>query len=108
LKHYLKEAVGKEKAEEFKERLMRALPFRTALQNKASSKLAQTVLLHGEDSLAFQSELEIFLQEYGDRPSAGMGHMIAPPTWREKPELIHELIVALGSAASHAAIVARE
>ncbi|MDQ7093594.1 PEP/pyruvate-binding domain-containing protein [Desulfosporosinus sp. PR] len=100
LKYYIKKAVGKESAEDFKERLMRALPFRTALQNKGLLKLAQTARLQGEDSPAFARELETFLRDYGDRPSAGMGRMIAPPTWREKPELIQELIAALGSAAA--------
>lgn len=90
----IKKAVGKEKADEFKERLMRALPFRTALQNKALAKLAQAAI-KGKDSKAFKDELENFLGEYGDRPSTGMGRMISPPTWREKPKIIHEIINAL-------------
>lgn len=42
----------------------------------------------------------VFLEEYGDRPSVSMGPMLGSPTWREKPEIIHELIDTLLGDAS--------
>ncbi len=91
----IKQAVGQENAAEFKERLMRALPFKTALQNQSLLKAAHAAAVYGRDSLLFKYEFEKFLEEFGDRPSAGMGRMISPPTWREKPELIYALIDTL-------------
>ncbi|HBF36003.1 MAG TPA: pyruvate, phosphate dikinase, partial [Firmicutes bacterium] len=91
----LKKAVGKENVDEYKERLMRALPFRTALQNKAMVKLAQVAAVNGKESKAFKDELDFFLEEYGDRPSVSMAPTLGSPTWREKPEIIHELIETL-------------
>ncbi|MBV7271840.1 pyruvate, phosphate dikinase [Clostridium sp. PL3] len=88
----IKKAVGKEKAEEYKESLLRALPFRTALQNKTLMKIAQTEALNGKDSIAFKNELKGFLDEYGD---IGAGRMLSPNTWQEKPETIDEIIDAL-------------
>ena len=93
----IKKVMGKEKAGEIKERLMRALPFRTALQNKALMKVAEAAAFSGKNSTHFKNELNNFLQIYGDRPSIGMGRMISPPTWCEKPELIDTLIDALQS-----------
>jgi len=91
----IKKVVGVENAKECKEKLMRNLPFRTAIANKAILKIAQAAGISGKNSQAFRDELENFLKEYGDRPSTGMGRMIAPPTWREKPEIIDELIDVL-------------
>ncbi len=91
----LRKAVDKNNIEEFKERLMRGLPFKTALQNEALVKVAQVAALHGKDSQAFQEEFNRFLEEYRDRPSIGMAPTLGSPTWREKPEIIQELIDAL-------------
>ncbi|MBI6874872.1 pyruvate, phosphate dikinase [Clostridium aciditolerans] len=91
----IKKAVGKEKVDEIKESLLRALPFRTALQNKTLMKVAQAAAVKGKDSKAFKNELKSFLDEYGDRPYIGMGRMVSPHTWQEKPEMIDEIINAL-------------
>ncbi|ALB44970.1 PEP/pyruvate-binding domain-containing protein [Clostridium beijerinckii] len=91
----IKKAVGKEKFEEVKENLLRALPFRTALQNKEMIKIAQTAAINGKGSQAFEDAIDNLLKEYGDRPSIGAGRMISPSTWSEKPEMINEIIDAL-------------
>ncbi|MFL0198029.1 PEP/pyruvate-binding domain-containing protein [Clostridium sp. WILCCON 0269] len=91
----VKKAVGKEKANEYNERLMRALPFRTALQNKAMIKVAQAAALFGKDSKAFKEEFNRFLEEYGDRPSTSMAPMVGSPTWNEKQEIVLKLIDSL-------------
>ena len=93
--YWVKKAVGKEKSGPLKESLLRALPFRTALQNKALLRLAQTSALKGRDSQVFKEEFKRFLEEYGDRPSLSTAPTLAAPVWREKPGMIHELIEAL-------------
>lgn len=97
LDKYIIKVAGKEQSDEWKERLLRALPFRTALQNNGLIQLARIMAQSGRDSQAFHSELDHFLQEYGDRPSIGSGRMITPMTWHEDPQLIDELITMLGS-----------
>ncbi|WPC43435.1 PEP/pyruvate-binding domain-containing protein [Clostridium sp. JS66] len=91
----IKKAVGKEKVQELKETLQRALPFKTALQNKALLKIAYAVAVNGRDSKAYKEELKSFLEEFGDRPSIGMGRMLSPDTWQEKPEMLNDIIEAL-------------
>jgi len=95
LSRMIKKAVGKEKAEEIKERLSRALPFRTALQNQALMKMAQVAAEHGKDSPIFKEEFNRFLEEYGDRPALSTASTLGSPTWREKPEFVHQLIDTL-------------
>lgn len=95
LSRLVKKAVGKEKAAELKESLLRALPFRTALQNKALIKVAQAAAVHGKDSNLFKEEFKKFLEEYGDRPALSTASMLGSPTWRENPEFVHQLIDSL-------------
>jgi len=95
LSRSVKKAVGKENATGIKESLLRALPFRTALQNKALVKMAQAAVVNGKDSAVFKEEFERFLEEYGDRSSLNMTPLLGMPTWREKPEIIHELVDTL-------------
>ncbi|MCS7462783.1 PEP-utilizing enzyme [Paenibacillus doosanensis] len=91
----VKQAAGQANADDITASLLRALPFRTALQNQALLKMAQAARLHGKDSQAYHKELKQFLREYGDRPSLGMGRMLSPATWREEPEKMDEVIEAL-------------
>lgn len=91
----IKKAVGKERTDELKETLQRSLPFKTALQNKALLRIAHAAAVKGKDSKAYKEELKSFLEEFGDRPSIGMGRMLSPNTWQEKPEMLDEIIDAL-------------
>ncbi|MBV7273472.1 pyruvate, phosphate dikinase [Clostridium sp. PL3] len=93
--HLVKKTVRKENADQFNESLMRALPFRTALQNDAIVKVAQAAAVYGKESKIFKEEFDKFIEEYGDRPSVSMGPMVGSPTWREKPESVYKLIDAL-------------
>lgn len=95
--YLIKKAVGKKRKEEVKENLLKALPFRTALQNKALVKVAHAAALYGKDSSEFKNEFDAFLAEYGDRPSASMAPTLSAYTWREKPEVIYDLIDSLVS-----------
>lgn len=95
--YLIKKAVGKKRKEEVKENLLKALPFRTALQNKSLVKVAHAAALYGKDSSEFKNELAAFLAEYGDRPSASMAPTLSAYTWREKPEVIYDLIDSLVS-----------
>lgn len=94
LEQWLKNAVGDENSQEIKERLLKALPFKTAIQNAALVKLAKAAL-NGKTDKAFASEFTGFLQEYGDRPTYGVTSMLSTPTWRERPEIIHGMIDSL-------------
>lgn len=94
LERLIKKTVGGENCAPIKEKLLKALPFRTALQNKALLKLAQTASA-GKNSAAFKKEFNSFLEEYGDRPTYGITSMLAIPTWRERPEIIHGIIDSL-------------
>jgi pyruvate,water dikinase len=98
--YWVKKAVGKENAGPVKESLLRALPFRTALQNKALLRLAQTAASKGRDSQIFKEEIKRFLEEYGDRPSLSTAPTLGAPVWRERPEMIQELVDALLQNAS--------
>lgn len=95
--YLIKKAVGKKRKEEMKENLLKALPFRTALQNKSLVKVAHAAALYGKDSSEFKNEFDAFLAEYGDRPSASMAPTLSAYTWREKPEVIYNLIDSLVS-----------
>jgi rifampicin phosphotransferase len=95
LSRLVKKAMGKENAAEIKENLLRGLPFRTALQNKAMVKMAQAAAVHGKDSPVFREEFNRFMEEYGDRPSLSVTPLLGTHTMREKPEIIHKLIDTL-------------
>lgn len=95
--YLIKKAVGKKRKEEIKENLLKALPFRTALQNRSLVKVAHAAALYGKDSSEFKNEFDAFLAEYGDRPSASMAPTLSAYTWREKPEVIYNLIDSLVS-----------
>jgi phosphohistidine swiveling domain-containing protein len=94
LNNLISQAIGKDKHTTIKERLLRALPFRTALQNNALVQVAQAAM-HGKDNEEFAVAFHEFLDEYGDRPSVGAVPMLGVPTWRERPEVIHGLIDTL-------------
>jgi len=94
LKQLIKKVVGNENSADMKDNLLKALPFRTARQNKALIKLAQAAA-HGKASQAFEKELSSFLQVYGDRPTYGTTSMLGVPTWRERPEIVHGFIASL-------------
>lgn len=91
LDRLIKKAVGVENSADIKEKLLKALPFRTALQNMALAKLAQTAAVKKTD-IAFEAEFSSFLEEYGDRPTSGTTAMLSIPTWRERPEIVHEIV----------------
>jgi len=93
--YLIKKTVGKKLKEEVKENLLKALPFRTALQNKSLVKVAQAAVLDGKNSTEFKNEVNAFLAEYGDRPSASMAPTLSAYTWREKPEVVYNLIDSL-------------
>lgn len=97
---FIKKAAGKAEAKALKEQLMRDLPFRTALYNKALLSLARTAAEKGKDSQGFRKEFKAFLEEYGDRPSVGVGRMLSPSTLCEKPQLIDGMLAVLGSDSS--------
>ena len=59
----IKEALSKEAAKRLEEKLMRALPFKTAVQNKEMIKLARTAAENGKDSKAFKEAFSEFLEE---------------------------------------------
>jgi len=91
----IKKALSKEEAKRLEESLMRALPFKTAVQNKEMIKLARTAVENGKDSKVFKEAFSGFLEEYGDRPSDSITSVLASSTWRENPEFIHGLIDTL-------------
>lgn len=93
--YLVKKIVGKKNAHDFNERLMRALPFKTALQNREMVKVAKIAFDSGKNSKAFKEAFNKFLEEYGDRPSISMAPMLGAPTWRERPEIVHKLIDTL-------------
>ncbi len=88
-------AGGKAGAAQLEDRLMRAAPFRTALQNQAVARLAQVAAAHGKDSPAFQAALAAFMAEWGTRPARGMASMPSTPAWREDPAQVLGLVDAL-------------
>lgn len=86
---------GKAGAAALEDRLMRAVPFRTALQNQAVERLARVAAEHGKGSPQFGAALERFMAEWGVRPARGMAGMPSVPTWRELPEQVLGLVDAL-------------
>jgi pyruvate,water dikinase len=88
-------AGGKAGAAQLEDRLMRAVPFRTALQNQAVARLAQVAALHGKDSPAFQAALADFMAEWGTRPARGMASIPSAPSWQEEPAQVLGLVDAL-------------
>lgn len=94
LNNLINQGLGSDKHAAIKERLLRALPFRTALQNKALMQVAKAAV-QGKDNEVFTAAFQAFLDEYGDRPSVGAVPMLGIPTWRERPEDIHDLLDAL-------------
>ncbi|WP_378953040.1 PEP/pyruvate-binding domain-containing protein [Pelosinus sp. sgz500959] len=94
LNNLINQAVGNDSQRTIKERLLRALPFKTALQNNALVQVAKAAV-HGKHNEEFAAAFRHFLDEYGDRPSVGGVPMLGVLTWRERPEVIHNLIDAL-------------
>lgn len=88
-------AGGRAGAAELEDRLMRATPFRTELQNQAVARLAQVAEAHGKASPEFQGALAAFLAEWGTRPAGGMVNMPSTPSWAENPSQVLGLVDAL-------------
>ena len=86
--------VGSE-ALDLKASLLRALPFRTALQNQALTELAAVAMKKGKNSKEYTEELAKLLKVYGDRPAFGMIPLLSIPTWNENPDLVNELVDTL-------------
>jgi rifampicin phosphotransferase len=86
---------GKAGAAQREDRLMRAVPFRTALQNQAMARLAQVAAAHGKNSPEFQAALADFMAEWGTRPARGMASVPSTPSWREDPAQVLGLVDAL-------------
>ncbi len=86
---------GKAGAAQLEDRLMRAAPFRTALQNQAVARLAQVAAGHGKESANFRAALADFMAEWGTRPARGMAATPSIPSWREDPAQVLALVDAL-------------
>jgi pyruvate,water dikinase len=86
---------GKAGAAQLEDRLMRAAPFRTALQNQAVARLAQVAAAHGKGSSDFNVALADFMAEWGTRPARGMATTPSIPSWREEPGQVLALVDAL-------------
>lgn len=92
---WVRRALGKESAKPMMGRLLRALPFRTALQNQALSRLARVARAHGLESSAYKAAFQKYLDEYGRRPARGMIPMPSIPTMQEEPALVLSLVKTL-------------
>jgi len=90
-----RKAVGKSAAKEVKPRLLRALPFRTAVQNGELTQLAVMGKEQGTNSLQFERSFKKYLDEYGVRPARGMISMPSIPTLKEDSRVVMELVNAL-------------
>lgn len=88
-------AAGRAGAAQLEDRLMRAAPFRTALQNQAVTRLAQVAAAHGKTSPEFEAALAAFMDEWGTRPARGMATLPSTPSWREDPAQVLGLVDAL-------------
>lgn len=88
----VKKALGKEETANLEEKLLKALPFKTAIQNQEMIKLAQIAAESGKNSNAFKKAFDRFLTEYGDRPCDSVSALVGMRTWHENPEFIHGLI----------------
>lgn len=88
----IKKALGTEETTILEEKLLKALPFKTAMQNQEMIKLAQIAAENGKNSKALKKAFDKFLEEYGDRPCDSVTALIGMRTLRENPEFIHGLI----------------
>ena len=86
---------GKKGAHAMRDRLLRAVPFPTALQNQAVGKLVKIAKAQGKNSPEYKSALADFMTEWGGRPARGMAMMPSIPSWREAPEVVNGLVDAL-------------
>ncbi len=86
---------GKKGAHVMQDRLLRAVPFRTALQNQALGNLADIAKVKGKNSLEYKSAMDDFMTDWGSRPARGLEMMPSIPSWREAPEVINGLVDAL-------------
>jgi pyruvate,water dikinase len=93
----IEKTLGKEETERLEEKLLRALPFKTALQNEAMVNLAQLAAENGKGkgSESFKAAFSRFLEEYGDRPAVNLVAFPGSLTWHESPAFVHSLIDAL-------------
>lgn len=86
---------GKKGADAMRDRLLRAVPFRTALQNQAVGNLVNIAKAQGNNSPEYKSALADFMTEWGSRPARGTTMMPSLPSWREAPEVVNGLVDAL-------------
>jgi rifampicin phosphotransferase len=86
---------GNKGANAMRDRLLRAVPFITALQNQAVGELVKIAKAHGKDSSEYKSALADFITEWGSRPARGVTMMPSIPSWREAPEVVNGLVDAL-------------
>lgn len=84
--------LSKEEIAGLEETLLKALPFKTAIQNQEMIKLARIAAESGKNSNEFKDGFDRFLAEYGDRPCDSVSALVGMRTWRESPESIHGLI----------------
>lgn len=88
----VKKVFGKEETASLEEKLLKALPFKTAIQNQEMIKLARIAAERGKNSKAFTKGFDRFLAEYGDRPCDSVSALVGMRTWRENPAFIQGLI----------------
>ena len=86
---------GNKGANAMRDRLLRAVPFPTALQNQAVGKLVKIAKAQGKNSPEYKSALADFMTEWGGRPARGIAMMPSIPSWREAPEVVNGLVDAL-------------
>ncbi len=95
IKLWARLAAGRAGAAQLEDRLMRAAPFRTALQNQAVTRLARVAAAHGKSGPEFEAALAAFMDEWGTRPARGMATLPSTPSWREDPAQVLGLVDAL-------------
>jgi rifampicin phosphotransferase len=92
LKRWIIKVAGKDSAAELENRLMRGIPFKTAVMNRDIIKLAKAASNNGKDSKSFKDTFASFMSKWGYRPAEGVVTTPSRPTWQEKPETLMNLI----------------
>jgi pyruvate,water dikinase len=92
---WVQRAVGKIDAPALQNRLYRATPYPTALQNQAMTDLASLMRVGGSGDVPFRRAFEQFLQRWGNRPVRGMIALPSSPIWAEQPEVAQRMVAAL-------------
>ncbi len=86
---------GLKGANALRDRLLRAVPFLTSLQNQAVDRLVKIAKTQGKNSPEYKSALADFMAEWGSRPARGITMMPSIPSWREAPDVVNGLVDAL-------------